>query len=87
VRGQLFHTHETRPKIMGMCMLDYYGQRSHGKTKDSELNGGWRLVGNCSQTSEVVQNMKRAMHYQTINSTPLIRVLTNSIWPIAGEHH
>jgi hypothetical protein len=79
VRGELFHTHETRPKIMDMCMLNYYGQRSHGKTKDSKLNGGWSLVGNCSQIFKVVQNMKRVMHYQTIYFTPLIKILTSSI--------
>jgi len=67
-------------------MLNYYGQRSHGKTKDSELNGGLSLVGNLSHIFEVVQNMKQVMHYQTIKFTPFIRVFTNSIWPIAGEH-
>jgi len=70
---------------MGMCMVNYYGQRSHGKTKDSELNGGWSSVGKLSHIFEAVQKVKQVMHYQEINFTPFIIVFTKSISPVAGE--
>jgi len=31
--------------------------------------------------------MKQVMHYETINFTLLIRILTKSNWPVASEHH